>query len=66
MRRAGVDVERVIAKEGTTGRCCILTCEGQRTMRTCLDAAARLEPEELTLEDFAGAKFAFLSGCKYF
>jgi len=64
MTRAGVDVERVVAKEGATGRCCILSSEGQRTMRTCLDGAARLQPQELRSTDFEGSKIVYLSGCE--
>lgn len=66
MSEAGVNVERVVIKPGTTGRCCILSCQGQRTMRTCFDGAARLGAEELRLADFAGSKYVFLSGyCAY-
>jgi len=63
MVRAGVNVDDIIAKEGNTGRCCILSsCDGQRTMRTCLDNSARLYPSELEVSHFAGAKYVFLSG----
>ena len=66
MKRAGVNMDAMIAKEGTTGRCCILSCEGERTMRTWLDGAARMNPDELTTTHFAGAKYVFLSGyCLY-
>lgn len=66
MKRASVDIGSIATKPGTTGRCCILSCQGERTMRTCLDGAARLEPEELSLTDFAGAKYVFLSSyCFY-
>lgn len=64
MKRAGVDMERVMVKEGTTGRCCILTCEGQRTMRTCMQDAARLQKEEVIEGDFANAAWAYLSACE--
>lgn len=62
MKRAGVNVDDMVAKEGNTGRCCILSCEGQRTMRTCLDNTARLDPSELEVSHFAGSKYVFLSG----
>lgn len=66
MAKAGVNVKGVVIKPGTTGRCCILSCQGQRTMRTCLDGAARLDATELNLSDFAGSKYVFLSGyCAY-
>lgn len=66
MKRAGVNMDDVIAKDGSTGRCCILSSEGERTMRTWLDGAARFSPEELSTTHFAGAKYVFLSGyCLY-
>ena len=37
------------------GRSVILSCGGQRTMRTCLDGAARLTAAEVTQGDFEGA-----------
>lgn len=67
MKRAGVDTSKIITRDdGSTGRCCIVSCEGQRTMRTCLDGAARLQPEELKAEEFQGIKWVYLSGyCFY-
>ncbi len=35
MKRAGVDVSQVVVKPGPTGRACILSCGGQRTMVGC-------------------------------
>lgn len=46
---------------GHTGRSVILTCNGQRTMRTCLDPAVYQRAEELRHEHFAGAQWAYLS-----
>ncbi len=43
------------------GRSVILSCNGQRTMRTCLEGAARLLADELATADFEGAKWAFFS-----
>lgn len=43
---------------GGAGRSVILTCGGQRTMRTCLDGAARLTAAEVTQGDFKGASAA--------
>jgi sugar/nucleoside kinase (ribokinase family) len=34
MKRAGVDISRIVTKPGPTGRSCILSHGGQRTMRT--------------------------------
>ena len=39
-----------------------MMCNGQRTMRTCLEGAARLGAADLAPQDFAGAKWAFFSG----
>lgn len=36
MKRGGVDISMVQARAGPTGRCCILSCRGTRTMRTCM------------------------------
>lgn len=44
------------------GRCVILSCNGQRTMRTCLDTAERLSVDDISESDFEGAKWVFLSG----
>jgi hypothetical protein len=43
------------------GRCVILSCNGQRTMRTCLEGAERLSASDICIEDFR-AKWVFLSG----
>lgn len=48
------------------GRCVIFISNGQRTMRTCLGEAARLAVDDLSVEDFKGAKWLLLSGyCFY-
>jgi hypothetical protein len=39
----------------------ILSCSGQRTMRTCLEGAAALTADDLLAADFAGAAWAFFS-----
>ena len=50
----------------TAGRCVILICNGQRTMRTCLGEAARMVADDLSVQDFNGAKWLLLSGyCFY-
>ena len=48
------------------GRCVIFISNGQRTMRTCLGEAARMAANDLSVEDFKGAKWLLLSGyCFY-
>lgn len=65
LRRAGVNMDRVVSRaDGTTGRSCIVTYGAQRTMRTCLDGAARLTKDDVGIGDFMGAKYVFLSCCK--
>jgi sugar/nucleoside kinase (ribokinase family) len=40
----------------------LVTPDGERTLRTCLGAAMTLQPEEITVEDFAGYAFAYVEG----
>ena len=66
MKRAGVDVSRLEVKPGPTARSCILSCGGQRTMRTCLAGSPALSADELSPADFAGVQWAYLSAyCCY-
>lgn len=55
-RRTGHHLQSTLA-----GRSVILSCNGQRTMRTCLEGAAQLQPQDLSADDFAGASWAFFS-----
>jgi sugar/nucleoside kinase (ribokinase family) len=60
---AGVDASRF--KRGTVAnaRClALVTPDAQRTMRTCLGAAMTLSPEEITADDFRGARHAHIEG----
>lgn len=60
---AGADASRFKHTAVPNGRCLsMVTPDGQRTMRTHLGAAMTLSPEEITLEDFAGAKHAHIEG----
>ena len=64
MKRLGVDIGSLVTREGCpTARCCILTppAGGQRTMRTAMAGAARLEAREVVPAAFAGASWAFVS-----
>lgn len=68
MRRAGVDISGIRIKKASTGRCAVLSCSQtqQRTMRTCLEGVARLQAQELTLDDFSGSSYCYMSGyCFY-
>tara|TARA_B110000977_G_scaffold12890_1_gene16383 strand:- start:51720 stop:52802 length:1083 start_codon:yes stop_codon:yes gene_type:complete len=48
MRRNDVDVSTLTTKPGKTGRCvCLVDPDGQRTMRTCLENAVRVDREQL-------------------
>ncbi|CAL8468805.1 g8346 [Coccomyxa elongata] len=62
LKRSSVDVSKLRVGKGSTGRCVILSCNGQRTMRTCLSGAERLSATDISAEDFGSAKWVFLSG----
>ncbi|KAK1589144.1 hypothetical protein Q3G72_030921 [Acer saccharum] len=59
MISSGVDVSRLRAKKGLTGRCVCLVdaLTGGRTMRPCFSNVATLQAEELNREDFKGFKW---------
>lgn len=62
LKRSHVNTDRLrVLKGGATGRSVILSCNGQRTMRTCLEGAAQLQSQDLSVDDFAGASWAFFS-----
>ncbi|KAK9805408.1 hypothetical protein WJX73_002177 [Symbiochloris irregularis] len=65
MKRAHVDTSKVRVVKGATGRCVILSCNGQRTMRTCFPDSSRFG-SVLQPGDFDGAKWVYLSSyCLY-
>ena len=64
MKRSGVDVSQLVTKTGPTGRSCILSCRGQRTMRTCLAGCPRIEAADLQPHDFRGVQWVFVSACE--
>jgi sugar/nucleoside kinase (ribokinase family) len=60
---AGGDGSRFKRTNLPNGRCLsMVTADGQRTMRTHLGAAMTLSPDEITVEDFRGAKHAHIEG----
>lgn len=60
---AGGDGSRFKHTALPNGRCLsMVTPDGQRTMRTHLGAAMTLGPDEITAEDFLGAKHAHIEG----
>ncbi|PNH04246.1 hypothetical protein TSOC_009623 [Tetrabaena socialis] len=67
MQRAGVNTERVrVLQGGSTGRSAILTCEGERTMRTFMDPGVTTRAGSLAPSDVAGCSWLFLSAyCLY-
>ncbi|KAL3140309.1 hypothetical protein ABBQ38_004574 [Trebouxia sp. C0009 RCD-2024] len=66
MKRSAVGMSKMRVKQGQTGRCVIFISNGQRTMRTCLGEAARMGADDLSVDDFKGAKWLLLSGyCCY-
>ncbi|KAF5827923.1 Ribokinase-like protein [Dunaliella salina] len=52
MKRAGVDTSQVLHRQAPTGQCVIVSCDGQRTMRTCIHPEGRLHPHDLVQEQF--------------
>ncbi|HEX2861303.1 MAG TPA: adenosine kinase [Lacunisphaera sp.] len=60
---AGGDGSRFKRTNLPHGRCLsMVTADGQRTMRTHLGAAMTLSPDEITPEDFRGARHAHIEG----
>lgn len=60
---AGGDGSRFKRAALPNGRCVsLVTPDGQRTMRTHLGAAMTLSPDEITAEDFRGARHAHIEG----
>lgn len=57
----GINLSRLRMKKGPTGQCvCLVDAVGNRTMRPCLSSAVRIQPTELTREDFKGSKWLVL------
>lgn len=53
-----IDISRLRLKNGPTAQCICLVDElGNRTMRPCLSSAVKVQADELTREDFKGAKW---------
>ncbi len=65
---AGGDASRVKSSPSTpTGTClCLVTPDSQRTMRTCLGAAAELSLDDISPEDFEGYTHAHVEGYMLF
>eukprot|EP00873_Tetraselmis_striata_P004479 jgi/Tetstr1/424743/TSEL_015260.t1 len=61
MKRAHVNLDGLVTKDGNTARCVILAHDGQRTMRTCFENAVRLDAGSVEEASFAGCKWAFVS-----
>ena len=71
MRAARVDVSNLSEKPGTTGRCaCFVEAgSGQRTMRTCLRDAVRLDAREirtLNSNPLRGASWVLIPGYAFY
>jgi sugar/nucleoside kinase (ribokinase family) len=67
-RAAGIDeIGFKVNLDVATGTCIsLVTPDSERTMRTCLGAAATMTPEEVTLADFAGCSHAHIEGYMLF
>ena len=67
LERAGVRTSGMVTSEGgVTGRCAIVSCEGQRTMRTNLEDALRAGPGCVSPDRLRGSEWLFLSGYSFF
>ena len=67
MAHAGVDLTRLRTVPGLTAQCaCLVDAEGNRTMRPCFLNSVRLEAQDLTREDFRGAKWVVLNGYGFY
>lgn len=62
LQTSNVNVDDLSVKEGMTGRCCIFTSNGERTMRTSL-GTAQLVATELSASHISEANTVFLSSC---
>ncbi|GAB2291790.1 hypothetical protein Dimus_026043 [Dionaea muscipula] len=56
-----VNLSRLRMKKGPTAQCvCLVDALGNRTMRPCLSCAVNIQADELTRDDFKGAKWLIL------
>ncbi|HJO94142.1 MAG TPA: adenosine kinase [Victivallales bacterium] len=63
-KKIGCDINQFkISKEVETGRCLsLVTPDSERTMRTFLGAAATIQPEDISIEDFKGYTHLHIEG----
>ncbi len=63
-RAAGGDVSSTKIRPGmpTKRCCCMITPDGERTMRVCLQSDSELHPEELAPNDFENVNFMLFEG----
>ena len=67
MRNDDVDVRHLTEKPGVTGRCvCFVDEVGQRTMRTCLGNAVRLEASEIAHAKVSDARWLLIPGYAFY
>ncbi|CAM6092177.1 unnamed protein product [Calypogeia fissa] len=67
LKQSGVNLNHLRATSGNTGQCvCLVDEDGNRTMRPCLSDAVHLRPEELSRDDFKGAKWLVLNGYGFY
>jgi|ERR1712091_52180 len=67
LERAGVRTSDMEVREGgVTGRCVVVSCEGQRTMRTNLEEALRADAGCLSAGHMEGAEWFLISGYSFF
>jgi sugar/nucleoside kinase (ribokinase family) len=66
--RVGGDCSRFKAHPTAATACCVslVTPDSERTMRTCLGAAAHFSPAEVVAEDFAGCRHVHIEGYLFY
>jgi sugar/nucleoside kinase (ribokinase family) len=67
MEAAGATSTRIKHGAGPSARCLsMITPDSERTMLTCLAAAATLTPDEITTADVAGCRLVYVEGYMFF
>lgn len=67
LENAGATASRIKHGEGPSARCLsMITPDGERTMFTCLAAAATLAPEEILFSDVENCRLVYVEGYLFF
>lgn len=67
LEKAGATATRIKRGTGPSARCLsMITSDGERSMFTCLAAAATLTPDEITTADAKGCRLVYIEGYMFF